>query len=80
MNAKEYLIVPKDSTDEVALLKTEEFLKQVTQSTKVYSARNFNNELMFWLVNVTSSQLSKIQENDGVLETEENIEDEEQAV
>ncbi|KAJ9656428.1 hypothetical protein H2201_008548 [Coniosporium apollinis] len=65
LDAKEYLVFPKDSTDEVTLSKTEEFLKQVTQSAQVYSARDFNKKLMFWLVDVTSSQPSEIQENDG---------------
>ncbi|KAJ9647368.1 hypothetical protein H2199_002357 [Coniosporium tulheliwenetii] len=79
LDAKEHLVFPKHSTDEVALSKTEEFLKQVTQSAKVYSARDFNKELMLWLVQVTSSQLSEIQENNGVLETEKNTQEEPQA-
>ncbi|KAJ9637176.1 hypothetical protein H2199_007462 [Coniosporium tulheliwenetii] len=71
--AKEYLIFPKNGTDEDALSKTEESIKKITESEEVYSFRDVDKELVFWVANVTSTQLSKIREDSGVLAAEENV-------
>ncbi|EON63353.1 hypothetical protein W97_02580 [Coniosporium apollinis CBS 100218] len=71
--AKEYLIFPKNGTDEDALSKTEESIKKVIESEKVYSLRNVNKRLVFWIANVTNTQLNKIREDDGVRSAEENV-------
>lgn len=71
--AKEYLIFPKNGTDEDALSKTEESIKKVTESEEVHSLRDVDDELVFWVANVTSTQLSKIREDGGVLSAEENV-------
>ncbi|KAJ9668147.1 hypothetical protein H2201_001576 [Coniosporium apollinis] len=71
--AKEYMIFPKNRTDEDAFSKTEESIKKVTESEEVYSLRDVDKELIFWVANVTSTQLSKIREDSGVLAAEENV-------
>jgi len=71
--AKEYLIFPKNGTDEDALSKTEKSIKKVIESEKVCSLRNVNKRLVFWIANVTNTQLNKIREDDEVRSAEENV-------
>ncbi len=72
---KEYVVFPKDGKNEDALRKTEDHIKNITETKDpIYSYRNRFKALSHWLVNATDPQQKLIREYEGVLDVEENIE------
>lgn len=72
--SKEYAVWPVDGTNNGQLATTEEFIRTVTNSTSVYSYRDIDKELVFWKINATVKQISRIKANAGVLQVDENVE------
>jgi len=71
---KEYVVFPKDGENEDALRKTEDHIKNITETKDpIYSYQNRFKALSHWLVNATNSQQNSIREDEGVLDVEENV-------
>ena len=62
----EYLVVPKNATDQDQNNKTEAFIKTIVKLDEVKSFTDFRNELLFWRVNITQSQVDEIKKHEGV--------------
>ena len=71
---KEFVVFPKDGKNEVALKKTEQNLKMITETTELDSYRNRVGSLTHWLVEATDSQHKLMVEDQGVSGVEENVE------
>lgn len=56
-----------------AIAKTEDFLKQLTQQSIIFSRTNPDGELVLWVVNVTDSQVDTIKQNGGLASVEQNV-------
>jgi len=76
ITGKQHIIWPKDGTDADTNSKTEDFLKGVIQQTNIYSYTDTSKKLVFWLVNVTDSQVGTIKQNAGVRAVQEDTKDE----
>jgi len=62
---RQYIIIPNNGTDIDTNSKTENFLKSITQQTSIYSSKDSSNNLIWWLANVTDSEVDTIRENPG---------------
>ena len=72
---KQQIIWPKDGRDVETNSKTENFLKAVTQQTEIYSYMETEHKLLFWLANLTDSQIDTVRRNAGVDEVQEDTKD-----
>jgi len=68
----EYVVWPKDGNND-PVAKTEDFLKQLTRQSTIYSHTDPDGEFVLWLVNVTHSQVDTIKQNEGVDSVEPNF-------
>ena len=62
---RQRIVWPQDSTDDVTNSKTENFLKELTQQTDIFSNKDSSNNPDYWLVDVTDSQVRIIKQNAG---------------
>jgi hypothetical protein len=69
----EYVVWPKDGNNKDAVAKTEDFLKQLTRQSTIYSHTDPDGEFVLWLVNVTDSHVDTIKQIEGVDSVEPNV-------
>jgi len=62
---QQYIIVPNNAMEDDTNVKTEDFLKSVTQQPSIYSAKDSSNGLIWWLANVTDLEVYTIRKNPG---------------
>lgn len=62
---RELIVYPTNGTDNDTNSKTENFLKLVTQQSRIYSFTDSSEVLCGWLVNATNSQIGTIEKNPG---------------
>lgn len=68
----EYVVSPKNGSDQDAVAKTGEFLKQLTQQPNICSYTDITGSLMHWVLNVTDSQVQSTKGNNGVARVKQN--------
>jgi len=59
------IVWPNDRKDNVTNSKTEKFLEEITQQKSVFSYKDSSQNSVYWLVNVTDSQVDTIKKNAG---------------
>ncbi len=59
------IVWPNDRKDNVTNSKTEKFLEEFTQQKSVFSYKDSSQNSVYWLVNVTDSQVDTIKKNAG---------------
>lgn len=62
---RQYIIVPNNAMDNDTNVKTEVFLKSVTQQPSIHSAKDSSNGLIWWLAKVTDLEVYTIRKNPG---------------
>ena len=65
ITTRQQIVWPKDRKDNVTNSKTEKFLEELTQQKNVFSYKDSSQNSVYWLVNVTDSQVNTIKENTG---------------
>jgi len=68
-----YVLAPKDGHDKNACIKTEDFIKQVTQESSIYSYSSRKGKLLIWALTATDSQADTIREDEGVSDISPNV-------
>ena len=63
---------PKDGFNKDAIANTTDFLKQLTNQSEIWSYTDSREEFVYWLVNVTNSQLDQKKEREDVRAVYEN--------
>jgi len=59
------IVFPKDSKDNVTNSKTENFLEELTKQKNIFSCKDSSQNLDYWFVNITDSQVNTIKKNAG---------------
>lgn len=72
-DAGHYHVFPRDGTDRKQCNETEGFPKSIPQRG-IRQPRVHHDEVRFWVVNITASEVQKAQENAGVKSVEANLE------